>query len=594
MLIFLFLVLVVGTSQSLATLFESPIEELLKKNYDIIIVGAGAGGAVMASRLSEDPCLRILLIEAGGSDFTDINISVPGLAFTLAHSQFDWNYTTTPQPGLNNRSVGYPRGFVLGGSTAINIMTYSRGTRDDWDRFSRVIEDDRWSWDKMLPFISKVDKMTAPPDGHNVSGQFDPAIHNAHGIVNISTSSVPLPIDTRVLEASHQLQDYFPFNPDYNSGDTIGISWTQSTISCGRRVTAASSYLARAFDRSNLDILVNTRVTKLLPIGEASGSGLPDMRGVQFSEDANGTAYTMYASKEVILSAGSINTPQLLMLSGIGNAAHLSSKGIKPLVNLPIVGTNLQDHVYLPNSWLVNSDFTLDDVHRNATLTAELLEVWKKNGTGLLSLAADNQFGWLHTNPSVFSSLRAKDPSAGPTSANFELIFIDNFVSKRMAVPTTGRYITVVTNVVSPSSRGNLSLACADPFDPPLSNPNLLGTEVDLAIMRSAIKAARAFMAAPAWSDYIISEFGAFGQAQTDDELDAYIRDNADTVDHPVGTVAMGKTGALDAELRVKGTVGLRVVDASAFPYVPSGHTQGPTYILAERAAELVRASLRT
>ncbi|KAI0712239.1 alcohol oxidase [Earliella scabrosa] len=594
MLNLLHLVPVLCAAQALATLFEAPTHDLLNTKYDIIIIGAGAGGAVMANRLTEDPHTRVLLIEAGNSDFMNTSVLAPGLATTLTHSKFDWNYTTTPQAGLNDRTVAYPRGFVLGGSTATNQMIFCRGTRDDWNRFSKVSGDAGWSWKKLLPFIFKVDRMTEPTDRHNTTGQFDPAIHNPHGVVNISVPGVPLPIDPRGINASQQLSTQFPFNLDYNSGDTIGFAWTQSTIHDGRRVTSATSYLAQAFNRTNLDVLVNTRVTKLIPVGKKSGH--LDMRAVEFAQTANvGTRHVMRAAKEVILSAGSINSPQILMLSGIGNATQLSSMGIKPLVNLPVIGTNLQDHVFLGNSWLVNSNFTLDDVHRNATLSAELLEIWKINGTGLIGLPPTNQFGWYRANASVFSSLGAEDPSAGPTSANFELIISNNFASKRVPAPTTGHYITIVSNVISPSSRGTVTLASTDPFAAPLVDPNLLGTDVDLAIIRTAIKAARTFMAAPAWADYIISEFGAFAQAQTDDEIDVYARDNADTVDHPVGTIPLGKgrNGALEADLRVKGTLGLRVVDASAFPFIPSGHTQGPTYILAERAAALVRESLR-
>ncbi|TBU24063.1 alcohol oxidase [Dichomitus squalens] len=576
----------------LGAIFESPTPEILNSKYDIIIIGAGAGGAVMANRLTEDNSTKVLLIEAGGSDFMNTNILAPGLATSLSRSKFDWNFTTTPQVGLNNRSVQYPRGFVLGGSTAINLMIYSRGTIDDFNRVANVSGDEGWSWNEMLPFVFKVDNMTTPTDGHNTTGQFNPALHNTDGVVDISVPGVSLDIDARGLNASQELPDEFPFNLDYNSGNTTGFSWTQATIHDGRRTTSATSYLAEAFNRTNLDILVNTRVTKIAPVGEVNG--VPDLRSVQFAQSANGTLYTLEAAEEVILSAGAVQSPHILMLSGIGNKDHISSFGIKTLVDLPAVGTNMQDHVFLGNSWLVNSNFTLDDLHRNATLSAEQLQIWEVNGTGLIGLPPTNQFAWLRVDPSVFQSLNATDPSAGTTSANFEMIISDNFASKRVALPAEGHFLTFVTNVVSPSSRGNISLASANPFDAPLINPNLLGTDVDVAIMRSAIKAARAFAAAPAWSDYIISEFGAFANATTDEELDAYIRDNADTVDHPVGTVPMGKgcEGALNADLTVKGTAGLRVIDASAFPFVPSGHTQGPTYILAERAAELVKASL--
>ncbi|KAI1790122.1 alcohol oxidase [Ganoderma leucocontextum] len=577
----------------LGALYQGPTQDILNSTYDFIIVGAGAGGAVMASRLSEDPRIRVLLIEAGGSDFKNLNISVPGRSSTLPRSEFDWNFTTTAQVGLDNRPIVYPRGFVLGGSTAINQMVFCRGTEDDYARWANATGDDGWSWKKLLPFILKVDRMTAPADRHNTTGQFNPAIHK-NGVVPISVEGFPLEISPRIINTTRELAGKFPFNLDYNSGDTIGFGWTQNAIHDGHRVTSATSYLARAFDRINLDVMVNTRVTKVFPVGIKDGKLV--FCGVQFARTADGPFYSLEAKEEVILSAGSLKTPHILMLSGIGEAAYLESMGIKPIVNLPAVGKNLHDHVYLGNNWIVNSNNTLDNLGRNSTFAAEALALWQINGTGPLGLGAASQFGWLRVPqaPKFFQSLGINDPSAGSTSAHFELIPRNAFGSKAIALPAEGDFFSITTAVISPTARGNVTLNSTDPFDTPLINPNLLGTSVDLAIMREAVKAARAFVTAPAWSDYIISEFGVFANATTDGALDAYIRSNSDSVDHPVGTVAMGKgaDGALDSHLRVKGTVGLRVVDASAFPFIPSGHTQGPTYILAERAAYLVRTEL--
>ncbi|KAH9921221.1 alcohol oxidase [Epithele typhae] len=584
-----------GLHAAQAALFVSPTSEVLSKSYDVIVVGAGAAGAVMANRLTEDPDTTVLLIEAGSDDFMNLNISVPGFASRLTGSQFDWNFTTTPQEGLNNRAIQYPRGFVLGGSTAINLMAFCRGTKDDFGRIANVTGDSGWEWENLLPFVLKVDNITAPADGHNTTGQYNPAVHRhaadlGLGVVDISVPGMFLePIDSIALNTSAELPDEFPFNLDYNSGDTIGFSWAQWTIHDGVRVTSASSYLAQASSRTNLDILVNTRVTKILPVGSCADT--PDMRTVEFAQSADGPTYNLTASKEVILSAGSIKTPHILMLSGIGDATHLSDKGITPIVNLTAVGRNLQDHVFLPNSWNVTANFTLDDLHRSANLTAEQLQLWMTNGTGFLGLPPSDQFMWLRANDSIFTDIDAEDPSAGPTSAHFEIIISDNFVSKRVALPSTGRFLSLITNVISPSSRGNITLNTTDPFDAPLINPALLSTDVDRAIMRAAIAAVRRFAAAPAFAGYLVGEFGAFGAARSADEIDAYAADNADTVDHPVGTVALGS--ALERDFRVKGTRGLRVVDASTFPFVPSAHTQGPTYIVAERAASLVKAGLR-
>ncbi|KAI0754898.1 alcohol oxidase [Daedaleopsis nitida] len=588
---FVALALAVGLAQG--TLFEGPTEEVLQQTYDVIVVGAGAGGAVMAARLSEDPRVRVLLVEAGGSDYMNFNISVPARSSTLTGSRFDWNYTTAPQTGLNDREITYPRGHVLGGSTATNQMVFSRGTIDDYGRWARVTGDDNWTWDGLAPFRRMVDRMTEPADHHDTTGQFDPALHY-DGPVSISVAGFPLPINPGVITTTEQLPEDFPFNLDYNSGNPIGISWVQSTIKDGHRVTSATSYLADALNRTNLDVLVNTRVTKVLPV--ALEDGTPAVRGVQLAQSENGPYYTINATQELILSAGSINTPHILMLSGIGDASSLSAFGIESLVDHPTVGQNLQDHPFLGMSWFVNSDDTLDNIRRNTTLAAELISQWEVDGTGPMGLAPSSQFGWLRVPDSAnfFASLGLdEDPSAGPTSAHFEMIPENAFVSKRVTLPAEGHFFSFIAAVVSPTARGNVSLASANPFDAPIINPNLLGTSVDVAVMREAVKTARKFVTAPVWSDYILSEFGAFAEAITDDELDAFIRDQTDTVDHPVGTVAMGGEGAaLDSELRVRGTKGLRVVDASAFPYITSAHTQAPVYILAERAAALVREGL--
>ncbi|PIL22610.1 hypothetical protein GSI_15300 [Ganoderma sinense ZZ0214-1] len=588
----LLLSLALIAAHAVATVFEGPTD-ILNNIYDIIVVGGGAGGAVMASRLSEDPGTRVLLIEAGSGDFLNLNISIPARAESLVRSAFDWNFTTTPQEGLNNRQILYPRGFVLGGSTAINIMAYCRGTVDDYDRWARVTGDEGWSWKSLSPYILKVDRMTAPVDHHNTSGQFDPTLHD-DGLVPISVEGFPLGTDSRVIETTQDLPDQFPFNLDYNSGDTIGFGWIQSTIQHGRRVSAATSYLAVALDRTNLDVVVNTRVTKVFPVGREQGK--PVFRGVQMAQAAEGPFYTLTASKEVILSAGSTNTPHILLLSGIGDSQYLSTLGIETIVDLPSVGQSLHDHPFLANTWTVNSNNTVDDLNRNATLAAEALSLWQANGSGPYSLGGSTQFGWLRIPEAetFFQGLGVDDPNAGPTSAHFEHIPTNGFISTTEALPAEGHFFAISVGVVSPTARGNISLHSADPFDAPLINPALLGNAVDLAIMREGVKAARAFVKAPAWSDYLISEFGDFANATTDAALDAYIRNNADTFDHPVGSVAMGKDGsaALTPDLKVRGTVGLRVVDASAFPFIPSGHTQGPTYILAERAAHLVRADL--
>ncbi|KAL5524154.1 hypothetical protein ACEPAG_8327 [Sanghuangporus baumii] len=582
-----------------AALYEDPSQLAPNKVYDYIVVGGGAAGGMLSNRLSEAHNLNILLIEAGSSDFQNTNIEVPALASRLPNSQFDWNFTTVNQESLNNRSIPYTRGFVLGGSTSINFMTYTRGSSDDYDRWANVTDDEGWSWNSLQPYIRKLDKVIPPVDGHNTTGQFDPSVHGQLGHLGISLPGILRPTDDRILEASAQLSTEFPFNLDCNSGNMIGVGWTQSTIANGERDSSAVAYIAPALSRSNLDVLVNTRVTRVIQTGMRHS--IPEFRAVEIATSSNSTLQVLNARREVILSAGAVKSPQILMLSGIGDASHLSSHSIKSIVDLPDVGRNLQDHPLVTVSWTVNSTNTLDNLTEDATFFQNQLDLWVRNRTGLLGSARSSQIGWvrLPDNASIFSTI--PDPSAGLTSAHYEFIFTNGFVSFSEPFPSDGgHFFTILIAVVSPTSRGKISLSSSNPFDSPVISPDLLGSEFDIFTMREGIKAARHFVSAPAWDGWILEEHGAFSQAHTDEEIEQYSRNTATTIFHASGTVAMGKTGtigagsgALNSDLTVKGTIGLRVVDASAFPFIVAAHTQAATYILAERVSDLIKDAFR-
>ncbi|VDC04855.1 unnamed protein product [Peniophora sp. CBMAI 1063] len=583
-------------SRASAALHQEVSQSLLDRGFDYLIIGAGAAGAVLANRLSEDPHTTVLLIEAGSSDFENLKIEVPQDAVQLSNTVFDWNFTTIPQAGYNGRTVKYPRGHVLGGSTAINLFVYSRGSRDDYDRWANVTADSGWTWDALHERFLNLDVVTPPVDGHNISFQFDPAVHGTTGLLNISLPSTLVPVDFISMNASAELSSEFPFNQDYNSGDPLGISWVQSTIFEGARFTSASAFLVPALERPNLEVVVNTLATKLIPTKRTNGT--PDIRTVELLNSRTNRTFQVTAKSELILSAGAVKSPHLLLLAGIGDASYLSSVGVTPLVDLPDVGQNLQDHVFMPVSWNVSSNNTFDNIRNDATLAAELLEQWNTTRTGFLADGPNNVFGWLRIpdNSSIFST--AKDPSAGPTSAHIELIFSDEFVSKVQKPPSEGNFFTIIVNVISPASRGNITLGSLDPLDKPVIDPNFLSAPVDIEILREGIKMARRFVSAPAFADYIVAEFGDFADALTDEEIEAFARANSDTVDHVVATVPMGRAGcteagcgALNPDLTVKGTTGLRVVDASAFPFIISGHTQAATYVLAERAADLIKST---
>ncbi|KAF9561257.1 alcohol oxidase [Agrocybe pediades] len=499
-----------------AMIYNSP-ECLPSLIFDFIIVGEGTAGSVLANRLTEIPYYQDLVIEAGP------NI-VPGLAVNLANSIFDWNFTTTPQAGLNGRSVEFQRGHVLGGSSSVNGMVYTRGSSSDYDRFARITGEPSWSWNALQPYVRKHEGFVPPVDGRNPAGEFDSRFHGFLGPIHTTFAALLSPsINTRILAASRQLQADFSFNLDMNSGTPLGTEFT-------------------------------------------TGNNQQSPRRV------------LTASKEVILSAGSIGTPHILLHSGIGDENELAKVGIHPVLHLPGVGKNLTDHPLFVVGSVLNITDDADfwgDLSTNATLEAEALQLWNKNKTGPLAVFRRfDQIVWARV--AQFILPKGVDLSSGPNSAHYELALEGSATS---TVPGS--------SIVSPASRGSVSLATNNPFDAPLIDPAYYSAAVDLAIAKESIRAFFRFVAAPVWKDVLVGPRPPLVNNPSNAFLEDFLQNTSSSNAHAIGMAEMSPVdaswGVVNPDL-LKKARGLR-------PFVPCAHTQASVYIIAERAADIVKAA---
>ncbi|PPQ78312.1 hypothetical protein CVT25_011683 [Psilocybe cyanescens] len=561
------------------------VSQLSKTTYDFIIVGGGTAGAVVASRLSENSNFQVLLIEAGPTTTRNVgvvNAIVPGLFGGLQKSIYDWNYTTVPGIGINNRTLNYPRGHILGGSSSINGMAYTRGSKDDYNRWAQVTGDSGWSWNNLLPYFFKNEQFTQSVyDGNNgLSPVINPSVHGVNGSMFTSLPTNAKPIDPRVIQVTQELPSTFPFLQDMNAGTPLGVGWNQATIGDGTRSSSATAYLSNAAtSRSNLDVLVNTKVTRVLGTSNA-------FKSVEIS----GTTTTLTANKEIILSAGNINTPQILLNSGIGDKNELATLNIPSVLNLPSVGKNLTDQPNLSIQFSVNSNGFWDTINTNTTLQALALSLWNQNKTGPYASPFTNFLAWsrLPSNSPILAQFG--DPSAGPNTPHIELFPL----SASSSATQSGLFGSMAAIIVSPSSRGSVTLNAADRFGPPNIDLGYYTSDFDINAMVQAIKLAQQFYGTAAFSGYVVQQL-APPPNSTDDQLKAYIRSATTSVWHGVGSASMSAQGAtygvVDPDLRVKGASGLRIVDASVIPLIPVAHMQAPVYVVAERASDLIKSA---
>jgi choline dehydrogenase len=533
--------------------------------YDYIIVGAGTAGCLLANRLTRKRDTTVLLIEAGGKDdYLWIHIPV-GYLHCIGNPRTDWLFKTEPDAGLNGRSLVYPRGKVLGGSSSINGMIYMRGQAGDYDRWAEATGDASWAWDKVLPLFMKTE------DHHGGAS----AAHGSGGEWRVEKQR----LSWQILDAFREAADQVGIRKveDFNGGDNAGCAYFEVNQKRGIRWNTAKAFLKPVAGRDNLTIMTGCHVERL--IIEQTGQGAV-CRGVEFT--GGGRAFRADAVRETLLAAGAIGSPQILQLSGVGPAAALHQHGIAPLVDAPGVGENLQDHLQLRMIYKVT---------KAKTLNTSAASWFGKMKIGLEY--AMLQSGPMSMAPSQLGAFARSDP--GQASANLQYhvqpLSLEKFGDPLHPFPA---FTASVCNL-RPTSRGHVRLASKDSYAAPKISPNYLSTAEDRKTAAAALALTRRIVAAPALAQFAPAEFKPGIQYRTEDELAEAAGLIGTTIFHPVGTCKMGRTSdpmaVVDSELRVIGVAGLRVIDASVMPNITSGNTNSPTLMIAEKAAQLIAAA---
>ncbi len=530
--------------------------------YDYVIVGAGSAGCVLANRLSADPRTRVLLLEAGGRD-SWIWFHIPvGYLFAIGNPRADWMFKTEPVPGLNDRVLAYPRGRVIGGSSAINAMIYMRGQAADYDGW-RQLGLGGWGWDDVLPYFLKHQDHVAPQGDHHRSG----------GEWRVEHPRMRWDILDAIRDACHAAG--IRRVEDFNGGDNEGSSYFQVNQRRGRRWSAARGFLRPALKRPNLRLETGVQVERVV---------VEDGRAVGVALRQGGESLVVRAAGEVILAAGAVNSPHLLELSGIGDPARLQALGIPVAAALPGVGENLQDHLQLRPVFKVEGVRTLNEDYKS---------LWKRAAMGLEYALLRR--GPLTMAPSQLGAFTRSSPDYATANLQFHFqpLSLDRFGDALHPFPA---FTASVCNL-RPSSRGSIHAGSPDPAAAPLIRPDYLSTDEDRRVAADSLRIARRIVAQAPLARFRPQEFKPGPELQDEADLVRAAGDIGTTIFHPVGTAKMGvdgdPTAVLDGRLRVRGVERLRVIDASAMPRITSGNTNSPTIMIAEKGAAMALEDAR-